>query len=232
MPCAPSFCRGALCLCLALVSLVASSCGGAAPSEALDPGPLLERAITAMGAVESASFEMTHSGAPVTVEGLAFESAVGRYAAPDSAEAVLRVRANDLVVQLGTISVGERTWLTNPLTGSWEELAPGTGFNPAVLFDPDMGWVALLTDLTDVSFVATEGATDHLRATVPPARLEALTAGLTPGQSAPVDIWLDSATGHITRLEFSTQADAGQSDWVITLSQFDQPVQIEPPAVG
>ena len=128
-------------------------------------------------------------------------------------------------------AVAERTWLTNPLTGRWEELTPGTGFNPAVLFDPDAGWVALLADLTDVSFVATEEDGHHLTATVPPARVEVLTAGFAAAQSVPIDLWLDESSGRIRRLELSTTGDAGVSDWRITLSDYDEPVEIEPPAV-
>ena len=219
-------------LLLSALALTAASCGGSAAPAALDPGPLLAGGVSAMGAVQTARFEMTRSGAPVTFDGLEFESAVGRYAAPASAEAVLLVRVGDIAAELGTISVGERTWLTNPATGRWEELLPGTGFNPAVLFDPSLGWVALLGDLGDVSFVATEGGRHHLAATVPAARVEALTAGLAAGQSVPMDLWLDTATGHIVRLEFSTVGEAGSSDWVITLSGFGESVQIEPPAAG
>jgi hypothetical protein len=175
---------------------------------------------------------MTRSGAPVTLVGLQFDSAVGRYAAPDSAEAVLLMRAGDIAVEMGTISLDERTWLTNPVTGRWEELTPGTGFNPAVLFDPALGWAALLGDLSDVSFVATEDGGHHLAATAPAVRVETLTADLVVGQSVPMDLWLDAATGHIVRLEFTTVGDDGSSDWVITLSGFGESVQIEPPPAG
>ena len=217
---------------LPALALVLAACSGAPEATPLDPGALLERTRTAMAAVETAAFEMTRAGAPVTIEGFDFTSAVGRYAAPASAEAVLQVRAAEITVQMGTISVGARTWLTNPLTGRWEELRPGTGFNPAVLFDPEAGWVALLTDLTDVTFVATEAGNHHLTATVPAARVEVLTAGFATAQSAPIDLWLDESTGHIRRLELSTSGDAGVSDWTITLSAYGEPVQIEPPAVG
>lgn len=182
--------------------------------------------------VESASFEMVREGAPVTIAGFEFDSAVGRYAAPSSAEAVLQVRASDIAVQMGTISIGARTWLTNPLTNRWEELATGTGFNPATLFDPDTGWVTLLTDLTDSAFVATEGGAHHLTGTLPPARVETLTAGFAQDQSAAIDLWLDEDSARITRLEMSTTGEAGVSDWVITLSDYDQPVDIQPPPDG
>lgn len=213
------------------IAVVAASCSGS-PAPALDPGPLLTTGIAAMRAVESAHFEMTRTGAPVTLAGLPFDSAVGRYAAPDSAEAVLSMRAGDLAVEMGTISLADRTWLTNPVTGLWEELTPGTGFNPAVLFDPASGWAALLEDLDDVSFVATKDGRHHLAATAPAVRVETLTADLVVGQSVPIDLWFDAETGHIVRLEFTTAGDDGASDWVITLSRFGESVLIEPPPAG
>lgn len=219
------------------VALVAVCCGGcsgdgpADPTATSTPEELIAGAVTAMQGVAAARFEMTRTGAPVAVQGLVFNSAVGRYAAPAAAEAVLRMHAGDLAVELGTISLGERTWLTNPLTGRWEELRPGSGFNPAVLFDPADGWVALLTDLTDTTVVSTAGDTYRLAGTVPARRVESLTVGLAPGQAVLMDLWLDAGTLHIVRLEFSTVSAEGRSDWVIVMSAFDTPVQIEPPAV-
>ncbi len=58
-----------------------------------------------------------------------------------------------------------------------------------------------------------------------------LTAGFAAAQSVPIDLWLDDSTGRIRRLELSTTGDAGVSDWTITLSGYDEPVEIEPPAV-
>jgi hypothetical protein len=215
-----------------VLALAAAACGSGPDAAPVDPALLLAQSRAAMAAVETASFEMTRAGAPVTIEGFEFSSAVGRYAAPASAEAVLRVRAGDITLEMGTISVGEHTWLTNPLTGRWEELTPGTGFNPAVLFDPEAGWTALLADLTDVAFVAAEDGTNHLTGTIPGERVEVLTAGIAEAQSVLLHLWLDASTGLIRRLELSTTGDAGVSDWVLTLSGYGEPVEIQPPAVG
>jgi hypothetical protein len=182
-----------------------------------------------MGSVSTAQFEMTRSAAPVTLGGLVFESARGRYAAPGAAEAVLTLQAGDISVEMGTVSIGERTWLTNPITGRWEELPPGDGFNPALLFDTTEGWVAVLQDLEDVSWVANENRGNHLVGTVPATRVEVLTAGLASGQSLGLDLWLDPGTGHIVRLEFTTVGEMGDTDWVISMSGFGDPVQIDPP---
>ena len=212
------------------LALLAASCGGSPGTPPPDPADLIDGAVVAMQGVASAHFEMTRAGAPITVEGLVFDSAVGRYAAPAAAEAVLRMHAGEIAVELGTVSIGDQTWLTDPLTGRWHELRAGSGFNPAVLFDPDLGWVALLTDLGEVTLVSAGGDTHHLFGRLPAARVEAITAGLAPGQSIGLDLWLDAATSHIVRLEFSTVGDQGQSDWVIVMSDFGAPVQIDPPA--
>jgi hypothetical protein len=220
---------------LALV-LLAAGCGGrGAPGATTLPisgEAMIDGAISAMRSLESAHFEMSRAGAPITIERLVFDRAVGRYAAPSSAEAILQMRAGDLVTELGTISIGDRTWITDPVFGRWHEYEPGTGFNPAVLFDPVEGWAALLADLTAVTVLEQGGPAHHLNATVPAARIGAVTAGLAAPQEVSLDLWLEAATLRIVRLEFSTDGDQGRSDWLITMSDFDAPVEILPPVAG
>lgn len=214
------------------LALLAAACGDAPSVPAADPAALVAGAVSAMEAVSSAHFEMTRAGAPITVERLVFDRAVGRYAAPAAAEAVLSMHAGEVAVQIGTISMGEHTWITDPITGRWHELRLGSGFNPAVLFDPAVGWVALLNDLRELEVAAEGGDTHHLSATIPAARVEAITVGLAAAQEVALDMWLDASTLNIVRLEFSTDGADGRSDWVIVMSDFGAPVQIDPPALG
>ncbi len=215
--------------------ILAGACGGDGHAPLPSAEEAIDKATAAMTALESARFEMSSEGAPVTVSGLEFVSAMGQYAAPTSAWAVLRLKAGDLTVELGTISVGDRTWLENPLTGEMEELSRGTGFNPALIFDADVGWRPLLeSDLSDVVVENTEGSGDGLlwvvTGMVARDRIAVLTAGFAGNEDVPMRFWIRAATGHITRLEFSTTGDAGVSDWVIELSEFNEPVNIEPPS--
>ena len=221
---------------LLALALLAAGCGGhGAPTPTttpISPDAMIDGAISAMRSLQSAYFEMTRAGAPITIERLVFDRAVGRYAAPSSAEAILQMRAGDLVTELGTVSIGDRTWITDPVFGRWHEYEPGTGFNPAVLFDPVEGWAALLADLTGVTLLERGGATHHLNAVVPAARIRSITAGLAAAQEVSLDLWLEAATLRIVRLEFSTEGDEGRSDWLITMSDFDAPVEIPPPVDG
>lgn len=224
----------------ALVALVAAACGGSGGEPPVPEPPPVEALVTgvgdAMAAVETARFEMERSGAPVRVSGIVFDSALGVYRAPDAAKAVLTGRGGDLAVELGTISIGQRTWLTNPLTGRWEELQPGTGFNPAVIFDAEMGWREVMRSLIDPRYEG--GATQdgegrwQVTGTIPPERIATLTAGLVEPQSVEVVLLIDPADGLLRRVEFTTEGEEGASDWVITLSEFGEPVTIDPPAAG
>ncbi|HSQ37703.1 MAG TPA: hypothetical protein VLS92_07425, partial [Acidimicrobiia bacterium] len=75
----------------AAIVIPLAACSGGTESAPADPVALLGRAQATMAGVETASFEMTRGGAPATIEGFEFTSAVGRYEAPASAEAVLQV---------------------------------------------------------------------------------------------------------------------------------------------
>lgn len=219
---------------LALVA-VAVACGGGGPAVPEPPpvGDLVAGVAEAMASVDTARFEMERSGAPVTVSGIVFDSAVGVYRAPDASKTVLTGSGGDLAVELGTISIGERTWLTNPLTGRWEELEPGTGFNPAIIFDTEVGWRAILHSLIEPRYEGGIGDGGEgrwlLTGTIPPERIATLTVGLVEPQPVEVRLLVDPATDLLRRVEFSTEGDGGTTEWVITLAEFGEPVAVDPP---
>ena len=212
------------------LGLLAMACGGSSSDTTLPAvDELLDGSAGVMTALDYAGFEMTTDGAPVTIEGLTFRAAEGAYAAPDSARGILTMQAAGLTVDLATISVGERTWLTNPLTGRWEELRAGTGFNPAIFFGPE-GWAPLLTE--DMSDAAVTGVSDGeyvVTGRVAEQRVEFLTAGIARDQDVDIEVRIDTETLHLTHAAFSTVGDEGTTDWEIHLFDFDEPVTIEPP---
>jgi lipoprotein LprG len=219
----------------ATVVVFATACGGTSDAPAqgdVDVPTLLDEAADAMAGLESARFTMERSGASIEIAGLEFVAAEGQYAAPANARAILQVRVGDLSVEMGTIAIGDLVWLTNPLTGGWEEIPEGTGFNIAVIFDPTVGWVPLLTqDLSDISYEGTDGEGHRIHGIIAASRVEFLTAGLVAAQAVEADIWIDPDTSHITKVAFETTLDGAVSEWTIQMSQFDEPVVIEAPAI-
>jgi len=221
------------------IALLAAACGGgqatSPPEPSTDVDALIAQAADAMTRLQTARFTMERTGAPVEVAGLEFVSAEGQYAAPAAALALLQVRVSDLSVEVGTIAIEERVWLTNPLTGRWEEIPEGTGFNIAIIFDAEVGWVPLLTeDLSDIVYLGVQddgrGARHVIHGSIAAVRVEFLTAGLVEAQSVESDIWIHPESGHITMVEFATDDGGAITEWVIRLSEFDEPVTIDPPA--
>lgn len=195
---------------------------------------VLAEAAATMQQVETLRYEIELSGAPITLLGVELRSARGQYAAPDSSQAVLEAAIGGLVIELGTIAIGGTSWVTNPLTGAWDEYTGSRAFNPAIIFDPTLGWLPLLTeDLTgarlaepvdDVIFV--------VDATAAGERVEVLTAGLVEAQPVAIQFHIEQASGLVTRMDFSTEGEAGQTQWRLELSEFDEPVSVSPPGGG
>jgi hypothetical protein len=224
-------------LAVVVLAVVAAGCGGDSADTTVAAGDvpsadeLLQASGAAMQEVRSLRFGMQRSGAPVEVTGLEFVSALGDYAAPDSAQTLLEMKTGDISAELGSISIGATTWLTNPLTGEWEELPEGSGFNPASIFDPETGIQPLLAEgISDARVTALDGDVAVIEGVADAQRVEVITVGLVEAQEVDITASIDLATFHLLRAEFSTMGEEGVSDWVLVLSAFDEPVTIEPPA--
>ncbi len=190
-----------------------------------------------MGTVDTVAFTIERSGAPVHIDSnglLVFNKAVGRFAAPTSADALVTVAIAGFNTEIGAIAFEGKTWLSDPLTGNFA-LAPGSyAFDPATLFDPDIGWRPLLTSgLTEIEWLGLDPQAGdkryRLRGLADPERLEVITAGLVRNQEVVLDIRLDTETGAVREVEFSTVNDGEKSFWILTFSGYGEPIEVTPP---
>ena len=236
---------------LLLIALL-SACGGAeptptAPADGADaeptptPAEIMSRAGDAMNAVESARFTMNRSGGPAYLDAdqiLNFSSAEGVYQAPASIDAVLSVSTSGAAIQINTIAIGDEQWITNPVNQRWEQLPPDWGFNPAILFDEQLGWKPLLQeDIVDAALLDTStfgGVTRYrLQATASGPRVSTITGGVAGDQTVELEVLVDPATYLIVQLSFETISSSGEpSQWLLKFSDFDAPVTIERPPTG
>jgi hypothetical protein len=190
---------------------------------------LLGRSAEVMTTVDTAEFEMSVEGAPIVISGLQLRRAAGVYVAPDSARATLTMRLGDVTSELVTISIAERTWLTEPLTGRWNELTPGTGFNPAVVFG-DTGWAPLLAvDLVGAT-VGHHRDGYLVEGTAPAVRVATLTSGLVRDQDVAISLIVDRDTAHLLEARFTTTGEGGDTEWRIRLGPYDEPATVDAPA--
>ena len=190
-----------------------------------------------MGSVDTVQFSIERSGEPVYIDTrgfLEFVSATGRYAAPGAADALVTVSAVGLSTEVGAVVIEGATWLTNPITGAWEPTPAGYTFDPATLFDPDVGFRAMLSEgSSSVEEVGEETVEEealrHLRFTASGARVEVVTAGMVQGENVTIDAWIEPETGELRRAAFSTQIGQAPTDWDLRLFDYGADIAISPP---
>ncbi|MBI5877142.1 MAG: LppX_LprAFG lipoprotein [Chloroflexi bacterium] len=221
---------------LGLVCLMLAACAPTPPP--LSAAQIAERAADKMAAVRSFHFAIEVSGQRKTIDPLGqlvLRRASGDVLRPDRAQSVIRVTLPGINVDVKAVGIGMKQWLTNPLTGRWEEAPAGWGYNPAVLFDANAGLATLLKRVEGLSRGADESldGKSHYRLTGSLAGTDVapMTAYMVTGAQVSFTLWVGAddfmlRKVHLTERESAT---ADPTEWDIILSAFDQPVTIEAP---
>ena len=187
--------------------------------------------------VDTVQFRIARGGEPVYIDTqgfLEFVSATGRFAAPGAAEALVTVSALGLSTEVGAVVIEGDTWLTNPITGNWEPTPPGYTFDPATLFDPQIGFRAMLQEgiptVEDLGEeTVDETALRHVRFTASGERVEVVTAGMVLGADVAIDAWIEPTSGELRRAKFPTTIGANPTEWDLTFFDYGADITITPP---
>ena len=189
----------------------------------------------AMAAIESVAFTVSRSGAEVSIDeaGLVvFESADARFAAPTSADAVVAVLLLGNRIELGAVAIDGTLYLTDPLTGAWQDATGTIAFDPAKIFSPTEGVASVLGDgLTGAvleSDVADATGLLYLSGVVNAADVDTLTSGLV-SQEATARFAIDADTSLVDRIDFDTPIDDGVATWLVELADYGADVTIVAP---
>ena len=109
----------------------------------------------------------------------------------------------------------------------------GFDLDPSLFFDPENGWRPLISELTNVSFVAEEqrdGTRYHLRGTATEANMRRVTAGLVR-QDVEIDLWLHPVSALVTDMAFDTDWLGETSSWELTLRDYGASFEITDPTI-
>ena len=226
---------------LVLMIIVLAACGTAEPPAPL-PEEIVRETAAYLNQLSGFHFIIERTGAPAFLDPdnfISFRRAEGDYVAPDKAQAVVRVTIPGLVTEVNVISIGTVQWQTNVVTGVWEKLPPKWGFNPATLFDPDVGFQAILqNDLSDLQLAGREpleGVTDEavyrLTAVVAGEAIYQMSGTLIGPDPVTAEFWIDPTTFAPLRILVTEPVPDSEdpSVWQIDFAQFGQVVTIEPP---
>jgi len=224
------------------VLLWALAACSAPPPPSLPPGEIVERAAARMKAMSGFHFLIVRTVAPAYLdyEGtLAFSRADGDFVTPDTAQAAVRVIAPGLVAEVQILGIGDLYWQTNLLTGAWEAFPPGTGFNPAIMFDAQIGLQPIIeTDLNELQFDGVETLEDYpgqslyaIHGQMTGERLFQMSYEMIGPEAVSVRLWIAPQTFELYRIQLTEAAPQGEepTQWQVDFWDFDQAAEITPP---
>ncbi|HEY46749.1 MAG: hypothetical protein AMJ88_05010 [Anaerolineae bacterium SM23_ 63] len=226
---------------LVLLLTLIGACARPTP-EPMDPEEIVFRSVDRMKSLSGFHFVIERSGALAFLneeQSFAFRRAEGDFVAPDRAQATIRVIGPGLVAEVQVINIGEIQWETNFLTGEWQELPPDWGFNPAALFDAEVGIQPILEkDLSGLEWVGLEELEEApgellyaLAGEVDGERLYQLSFGMMGPEKMAIHLWIAPETFELYRM-LITEAPHGEDEstiWQVDFWNYDQVVDITPP---
>ncbi len=204
---------------------------------------IIQHSVERMKNMAGFSFLFERSGAPAYLdldETLNFRRAEGVFVSPDAVSAHVRIIVPGLVVETDIVSIGSSQWSTNILTGQWEQLPPEWGFNPTVMFDPEIGiQAALASGLTELELVNTEELEEVpglelyvIKGMMDGEAIYRTSYGLIGPGRVKVTIWIAPDTYEAHRL-ILTEVGMNEEDtvWRFDFWDFDQVIEISLPSL-
>ena len=226
-------------LLLFAVSLLASACSPDIPQ--IPPAEVITGAGEAMLQAPSFHFKIDISGKSVILNQLtqlSLRSAEGDFARPDKMGVHLKVLAAGLAAELDMIALGNEQYLTNVLTKKWEVLPPEFGFNPAIMFDPQMGLEQILkAGLDNPHWIGVEDLNGqslyHLQGSIGGDKLQGMSGGLISTGAVDVDLWLDPNTNlpHKAVIVDKGSDAENPTTWTMTFSSYGKETNIAAPTL-
>ncbi|MBI2854188.1 MAG: LppX_LprAFG lipoprotein [Chloroflexi bacterium] len=205
------------------------------PTPALTAQQIIQQASANTQALNSFHFELEQTGGTPIAMGLALLGASGDIVRPGKTRMTISASFSNMSLKVQVITVGDKTYMTNPLSGQWELLP--VEFNAVKLFDPDTGLKAIMAGMTSLSRLPDEDVSGvacyRLRGMLLSGDLRAITSGsAVEGISVPTDVWIGKSDSWPRQVKVTgTVVQGEQSDISRTLrfSNFNQQVSIEAP---
>lgn len=186
-----------------------------------------------MDRVKSFHFALEHEkGTTQIVRNLQMVSATGDVVPPDRLRLDAKAKSGPLNIAIGIVTIPGHSYITNPLTGRWEE----EQISVAAFFDPATGVTALMRAATEPRVTATEKLegreTHRVEAFVDSGSMTLFTSTPVAGRKLKARAWVGVDDPVLVRVEIEGAVSAGEpADLLrrLTFSRFDEPIQIEAP---
>ena len=231
------------CVLLIAVAVIVAACGQSSaeptPSPTAtplppDPKEILERSGRVMASLDTFNFRMYHDvGSLEILEGLLIEKVSGKIVNPDRLSMEFSGSfGGGFAIKSEVITVGDQTYMTNPLTGNWE--ASDASISPVGFFSPTRG-IAEMMGQTQNATLLDDGASDgayRISGALPTTALASLVGPTLTDRTVDLELRIDTTTDYLLEVRFTgavTPSDVEDAERVIVLSFFNEEVVIEPP---
>jgi hypothetical protein len=192
----------------------------------------VEMSKSAMADLQSFSFELTHDSGFTSLSGSLELTRASGVVAPNGLDLEAEANIGRAFVRVEAVVIDDRTWMTNPLTGVWSEIPPED--SPFSFLDPVKLVADILGETQGASYPSESITNDDIvvsgQITAP--TLAALVGTVDQDAVPDVVLTLDSSEYLLKRIVISGKvqpSDEPTTVRVITLSEFDKQVSLEPP---
>ena len=203
----------------------------------VDPGPVLEQAVTQLLALESASFSLNHlKGSTALVPGVSMTKVSGEISIPDRFSVTVEAQSEfpKSYLEISIVRIEDTAYMTSIFGGGWNEISPdslpfnlcGLGQTLAGIMDAMQTPQVLGEErLNGIDTLYIGGAIDS-------QDLAQLVPGAGEGFPVGLELWLDQSRGLLQKvLIVGRVVPMDDTDTVreLTLRDINQPVNIEVP---
>jgi len=220
------------------LALLAAACGGgggltAAPD--ISPSEVLTRATAALTEAKSFHFRLEHENGSTEIPlNLLLTSAEGDVVVPDRLSADIEARSGRTSVRVKVIGIGNTTWITNPFTRQWQRLPGNVSIRDVA--DPSNIVSSVVTALKSTEIAGRESvdgaAAFKVTGKVDSSALVAAFGGADEGLTLDVEVWVGAADFLPRKVRLKgavTRDEAADIVRIVTLSKFNQTIEIKPP---
>jgi len=228
---------GVLVALVAIALLVIVGCSNSEPTPIpatpqISASEAIDKSKAAMGKLESFSFQLAHESGHTTLSGALELTRAGGLVATNGLDLEAEANIGRAFVRVEAVVIGQQTWMTNPLTGVWSEIPPED--SPFAFLDPVKLVADILGDTQQAAYSENGSATNEIRitGTIPSVSLATLVGSVDPDALPTVTLTLDSESKLLKTVRISgivQPEDSEDTIRVITLTEFDKQVSLEPP---
>ena len=175
----------------------------------------------------------THDSGHTTLSGALQLTRAGGFVATDGLDLEAEASIGRMFVKVEAVVIGQQTWMTNPITGVWSEIAPED--SPFAFLDPVKLVADILGDTQQAVYPVNDQSSSgdtEISGLIPAKSLASLVGSVDPDATPNVLLTIDSTSNLLKKIVIFGVVQAEDEPGtmrVITLSKFDEPSTLEPP---